>query len=348
MPPQPPKLSQALSQVVGEKPDYRFYFLSELLKRPVTKIADGKRMGRVKDLVVELSTPYPQVVGLLVDHGWGKPHEYVLWSRVTSLTPHAVVVALQPDDPPYRPYVDQPGWILLNEHLMRQTILDIDGRRTKVVHDVHLLESNGRMLLVHVDVSFKGIMRRMGLSRFRRVQAQLISWRIFRPLTVEDTATDTVMLTVTRKQTKHMPSDDLTAALEEMKRQERAAAAGPTTASVDLPLSTDYVAVSGNTTASELLKALRAAPHRPDNVSALYVVASDNSLRGVVDLAALVLAADDREAGTLMTSPADAVGVNDTREQIAKAFDRSDSRILPVVDAERRLVGVVSRSKFAQ
>ena len=44
----------------------------------------------------------------------------------------------------YPPFVDQPGWMLLNEHLMGKTILDMDGRRTEVVNDVHLLESRGR------------------------------------------------------------------------------------------------------------------------------------------------------------------------------------------------------------
>ena len=33
--------------------------------------------------------------------------------------------------------------MLLNEHLMGKTILDMDGRRTEVVNDVHLLESKG-------------------------------------------------------------------------------------------------------------------------------------------------------------------------------------------------------------
>ncbi len=67
---------------------------------------------------------------------------------------------------PYPPFVDQKGWILLNEHLMGQTILDIDGRRTEVVNDVHLLFSKGRMILVHVDISFNGFLRKWGLERF--------------------------------------------------------------------------------------------------------------------------------------------------------------------------------------
>ena len=36
----------------------------------------------------------------------------------------------------YPPFVDQPGWILVDQHLMGRTILDLDGRRCEVVNDV--------------------------------------------------------------------------------------------------------------------------------------------------------------------------------------------------------------------
>ena len=76
----------------------------------------------------------------------------------------AIYITPNPAGGPYPKFVDQQGWILLNEHLMGQTILDIDGRRTEVVNDVHLLHSKGRMILVHVDISFHGFLRKWGLE----------------------------------------------------------------------------------------------------------------------------------------------------------------------------------------
>ena len=67
----------------------------------------------------------------------------------------------------YPPFVDQPGWILLNEHLIGRTILDMDGRRVEVVNDVQLLQDQKRMILVHVDVSFNGFLRKWGLGFVR-------------------------------------------------------------------------------------------------------------------------------------------------------------------------------------
>jgi magnesium transporter len=112
----------------------------------------------------------------------------------------------------------------LDEHLMGKTILDMDGRRTEVVNDVHLLESKGRMIIVHVDISFNGFLRKWGLGWVRSVKDRLISWRYVQPLSLEDAvASDTVSLSITRQQMTELPSEDLADALEELSGEEQAA-----------------------------------------------------------------------------------------------------------------------------
>jgi magnesium transporter len=106
---------------------------------------------------------------------------------------------------------------------MGQTILDIDGRRTEVVNDVHLLESKGRMVLVHVDISFNGFLRKWGLGWLTWIKDQFISWKYVQPLSVEDTGTDTVSLSIARKRIKNLPSEDLADALEELEGDEQQA-----------------------------------------------------------------------------------------------------------------------------
>ena len=124
----------------------------------------------------------------------------------------------------YPPFVDQPGWMLLNEHLMGKTILDMDGRRTEVVNDVHLLESKGRMVIVHVDISFNGFLRKWGLGGLRLLKDRFISWKYVQPLSLEDAvATDSVSLSITRSQIGELPSEDLADALEEVSGKEQQA-----------------------------------------------------------------------------------------------------------------------------
>ena len=106
---------------------------------------------------------------------------------------------------------------------MGQTILDTDGRRTEVVNDVHLLFSKGRMILVHVDISFNGFLRKWGLERFATAKDQLISWRYVQPLSVEDHTKDIVTLSVAREQALELPSEDLADALEVLSGDEQQA-----------------------------------------------------------------------------------------------------------------------------
>jgi Mg/Co/Ni transporter MgtE len=114
--------------------------------------------------------------------------------------------------------------MLLDEHLMGKTILDMDGRRTEVVNDVHLLESKGRMLIVHVDISFNGFLRKWHLGWIHSLKDRFISWRYVQPLSLEDAvASDTVSLSITRSQIKELPSEDLADALEELSGKEQTA-----------------------------------------------------------------------------------------------------------------------------
>ena len=204
--------------------EYQLFFYSELFKRPICvgKIKD--RIGKVSDLVFKNTEPYPEAVGILVEHGWGKQNEFIPWQQVVKIEDDAIFVTRLEPDKPFPPFVDQPGWIMANEHLMGKTIFDLDGRRTEVVNDVHLLSSVGRMLLVHVDTSFNGFLRKWGLGKVKWIKDNFISWKYVQPLSVEEAQTkDAVILSITRKQIRELPGEDLADALEELGREEQQA-----------------------------------------------------------------------------------------------------------------------------
>src|SRR3990172_2162274 len=200
---------------------YRFVYFSELLKRPVCAGKIKDRIGKLTDLVFAVTEPYPEAVGIYIEHGWGKPTLFVPWAKVIRMEEDAIFVQVPEDGRPYPPFVDQPGWILLDKHLMGRTIVDMDDRRVEVVNDVHLLETRGRLLLVHVDISFSGFLRRLGLGRLSWIKDDFISWKYVQPLSVEDAAkTDKVSLSVARRQILEMPSEDLADMLEELPGEE--------------------------------------------------------------------------------------------------------------------------------
>ncbi|MCX5656130.1 MAG: CBS domain-containing protein [Planctomycetota bacterium] len=219
----PPNIrtSKTPEAAAGAK-DFQTFYFSQLLKRRVAAGKIQNKLGRLTDLVFRLAEPYPEAVGLYLSHGWGNPTEFIPWAKVVKIDDDAIFVQ-PPEGDRYPPFVEQPDLLLVNEHLMGQTILDMDGRRTEVVNDVHLLESQGRMLIVHVDVSFNGFLRRWHAKWLAWRPDRFISWKYVQPLSVVDTATDTMSLSITRQKMKELPSEDLADILEELTgRQQQA------------------------------------------------------------------------------------------------------------------------------
>jgi len=219
----PPNIrtSKTPEAALGAK-DFQTFYFSQLLKRRVCAGKIQNKLGRLTDLVFRLAEPYPEALGLYISHGWGNPTEFIPWAKVVKIDDDAIFVQ-PPEGDRYPPFVEQPGWLLVNEHLMGQTILDMDGRRTEVVNDVHLLESQGRMLIVHVDVSFNGFLRQWHLRWLSWGPDRFVSWKYVQPLSVVDTATDTMSLSITRQKMKELPSEDLADILEELPGREQQA-----------------------------------------------------------------------------------------------------------------------------
>ena len=203
---------------------YQLFFFSELLDRRICAGKFDQKIGRVTDLVFRLAEHYPEAAGLYVEHSGGHPNEFIPWDKVVKIDDDAIFITPTESGAPYPPFVDQKGWLLLNDHLMGRTILDMDGRRTEVVNDIQLLYSKGKMIVVHVDISLNGFLRKWGLGRLQWMKDQFISWRYVQPLSLEDVAgSDIVSLSIARKQIKDLPGEDLADTLEELSGEQQQA-----------------------------------------------------------------------------------------------------------------------------
>ena len=208
----------------GKESKYRFIYFSELIKRPVCIGKIKNRIGKLTDIVFSVKDQYPEAVGIYLEYGWGKPTAFISWEKVIKIEDDGIFVQPPEDAEGYPPFVDQAGWILLDKHLMGRTIVDIDDRRVEVVNDIHLLEVKNKLVIVHVDISFNGFLRRWGLGRFHVIKDDFISWKYVQPLSVEDAiSTDKVALSVTRKDMMELPSEDLADILEELPGDEQQA-----------------------------------------------------------------------------------------------------------------------------
>ena len=316
----PPRIrTSKMPEAAAGALDFQTFYFSELLARRIVAGKITHRVGRMTDLVFRMAEPYPEAIGIYLEHGWGKPTEFIPWSDVTKVDDDAIFVKPRPDGAPWPPFQEQPGWILVNEHLMGQTILDMDGRRTEVVNDVHLLESQGRMIIVHVDVSFNGFLRRWHLKWFSWHPDRFVSWKYVQPLSVADTTTDTVTLSVTRRKMLELPSEDLADALEQLTGRAQQAL---------------FQALDSGKAAETLLEAEPRA--RRQLVASLRrerarTILSEMSVPQLADLLA-VLPHNDQVAMLGLLPPSEALRIRDIlmdREVTARTLMSSDYLALP-------------------
>ena len=109
-------------------------------------------------------------------------------------------------------------------------------------------------------------------------------------------------------------------------------------------MTTDYVAVSQALTVGEAIERLRQAEWLPDIIPYVYVLDSEEhgALVGVVTLRDLLLAPPERPLAEIMDREVLSVAAGETAEEAAQLLAHHDLIALPVVDGDRRLLGVIT------
>jgi len=109
-------------------------------------------------------------------------------------------------------------------------------------------------------------------------------------------------------------------------------------------MTTDFLAVPATLTVAEAIERLRGEEALPSIIPYLYAVESDDAptLLGMVRLRDLLLARPEQRIGEVMNAEVLSVPVDEEAEEAAEQLAHYDLVELPVVDAEGRLVGVIT------
>jgi CBS domain-containing protein len=161
-------------------------FLSDFLNAEVVDLRQH-RVGRVRDLIVVMSDPFPRVTGVVLKDN---PRvRSIDWGVVRSWDNKELSLKVEAQD--LQPHTRTDTELWLSRQVLDKQIVDMDGRRVVRVNDLQLSQVDGSMLLVGVDIGSRGLMRRIGLEGLgRRVVAslgrdwphKLISWEAVDPV----------------------------------------------------------------------------------------------------------------------------------------------------------------------
>jgi magnesium transporter len=201
-----------------------FYFFSDFLNRKVYS-PSGKRAGKVVDLVADRIEPYPMILGMVIQ-AKGKKF-YLPWERALQVEPRITLSEENLLD--LKTFLSDRDVVLLRDEVMDKQIVDTYGAKVVRVNDLHVLKIDSRLRLVHVDVGFRGLMRRVGWERptdqvlewlfSYKLPNQFISWKYVQLLS----GSDLLHLSVSQKKLSHLHPADLADIIEDLSGRERSA-----------------------------------------------------------------------------------------------------------------------------
>ena len=107
-------------------------------------------------------------------------------------------------------------------------------------------------------------------------------------------------------------------------------------------MTTDFITVTPDTTAEQVIERLRALHPEADQVYYLYVTDEAGVLVGTITLRGLIVASPETPVSTFMRPDPISVSVDLDAEQVGAAIARYNLLALPVVDGDGRMQGIVT------
>ncbi|MCA8987507.1 MAG: magnesium transporter [Planctomycetaceae bacterium] len=112
-------------------------------------------------------------------------------------------------------------------------------------------------------------------------------------------------------------------------------------------MTTEYASLPKNITVREAFERLRVQAPDRETIYYIYIIDNDRRLIGFVSMRRLILSKPDQELASIMQQDVISVRVDDDDEYVASLVHRYDFIAIPVVDAENRLVGIITHDDAA-
>ena len=196
-------------------------FLSDFLR---AEIVDNqqRRVGRVGDLLVHVTEPFPVVHAVMIRGGG---HLCFAWTEVRSFEARELALKVSREDLNLHPAGEGDLW--LARDVLDKQIVDTDGRRVVRVNDLQLSPVSGTLLVVGVDIGGRGLLRRMGLEDLGKGMAhfarrdwpqKLIAWDVVDPVSSN---LESVRLRISHQKLARMHPADIADIVERLSAPQR-------------------------------------------------------------------------------------------------------------------------------
>ena len=106
-------------------------------------------------------------------------------------------------------------------------------------------------------------------------------------------------------------------------------------------MTTEYVSLGQGATVNDAITALGEFQGDVETLTEIYLLDDEGRLLGIAPLVKMLLVTGDVKVGTLMTGHMVTCKVDERPKKVAEIFDKYNLRSLAVVDADKKMVGVI-------
>ncbi len=183
-------------------------YLSQLLNKNI--YSEGKVYGKMVDFAILESSPIPSISKIVVKKKGKK----------LTISPSAVsfknnVGILTSTKLPMLPYDEKDFY--LNEDLLDKQVIDVDDKKLVRVNDV-VLEAEGELKVIGIDIGASGILRRLSLDKIIRTTPKVIPWQMIEAF---DYSTGSIKISLSQNRLNKMHPGELADILENLGTRER-------------------------------------------------------------------------------------------------------------------------------
>lgn len=198
-----------------------FLYFSTLMDKPV--VDDKNRLvGEFYDIVVKPAEIYPQSSSLIIRKGFtNRSYAVVSWADILAVEHLQVGLKISGEKIVFKEKHNNKEELTLRRDILDQQVVDTYNHKVIRINDIQLLHVDNYLMVAHVDISLRGLIRRLGFEKivdfmvglFNRKAdyletEHLISWKNIQPLSVNPVSM-TIKINVPQKQLNSIPAADL-------------------------------------------------------------------------------------------------------------------------------------------
>lgn len=198
-----------------------FIYFSQLMDKPVID-KNRRPVGEIYDIVVKPSQVYPQSDLLVIRRGFpNRQYAAVKWSDIFEMDDKETWLKIEKDKLKFYDSHNNKEELTLRRDILDQQVVDTHNHKVIRVNDIHLLFVDHALMIAHVDITTKGLIRRLGFEKLVDFlvdiarpgsdylrKEHLISWKYIQPLSINPVSMS-IKVDVPGKQFNAIPSADL-------------------------------------------------------------------------------------------------------------------------------------------